>query len=237
VFDTAIITRFHYPQDSKQFDWRFGFYRDYVLPTVLDQEDQDFDIAIWCEPWHEDQFRALSDKIRTFHATYTPGDNAPNYRRLFADFTEWENVSGLPKYKIQVGLDSDDIIGPEYVKTIHDLCVGHESALVSFQPVLLEASTGRIAKMQEYTPQSTSAFFALYSPDSANHRFAYCDSHLRLWKIVSKVFLIQPCHCCAVAHGRNDSTLWNNNTHLIAPNELAWVKKTRLFIDALGKKL
>jgi len=225
VHDIAIITRFHYPKKSAEFDWRFGFYRDYILPCLIEQEDKDFDIAIWCEPWHEEQFLALSDKIRTFQATYTPGYHAAHVSSgIFTDLTEWENVSGLPEYKIQAGLDSDDIVGPEYIKIIRSLCVGDETILVSFQPVLLNASTGKLAPMRQYTTEETSAFFALYNPGNTHYRFAYCEGHVNLWKIVDKVVLVQQGHCCAVSHGHNDSTHWSLLARIILQNEWPWAR-------------
>lgn len=199
---TAFITRFHYPEGA-EFEWRFEFYRKWTLPTLLGQTDQDFDIAVWCEPWHEDRFRELSPKIRTFQAKHERVA-----RRRFADFTDWANVKGLERYEIQCGLDSDDLVAPDYVKTVHELCCGDESLLVSFIPLLMEIG-GRVGTMNNVSAGRTSAFFALYYPGLRGFKFAYCDSHRFLWRYTKRVEIVPAGMCCAVAHGHNDSTIWD----------------------------
>ena len=203
--NTAIVTRFHYEDDAK-FERRFAFYCERVLPTLLAQTDQNFDIAVWCEPRHAERFTQLSPKMKPFTATYKKRGGP-----FFADFTDWQNVSGLKQYEIQVGLDSDDIVAPDYIETIHRLCQGGRSVLVSFPPLVYDLHSGRFGRLRGYSATQTSAFFALYYPGLKGFRFAYCGSHLRLWKHVDKVILGPEEKCCALVHGMNDSTAWREH--------------------------
>lgn len=198
---------------------RFSFYRDRVLPLLLAQGDQEFDIAIWCNPLHAERFKALSEKIVTFSATYTPREG------LFADFTDWRNVSGLKQYEIQMGLDSDDFVNRDYVATVRSLCVGEKSMLVSFQPQIAHLRRKEIGKMRQYHEKSTSAFFALYYPRLKGFKFAYCDSHTQLWRYVDSVALVPEGHCCATANGMNDSTVWSSRRRGQQPENYDWVKR------------
>ena len=200
--NTAIITRFHY-EDDAEFEKRFAFYCKRVLPTVLAQTDQNFDIAVWCEPRHANRFAQLSPKMKPFTATYEKRGGP-----FFADFTDWENVSGLKQYEIQVGLDSDDVIAPDYIETIHRLCRGERSILVTFNPLIYDIRLQRYGMIGGYGEKRASAFFALYYPGLRKFYFAYCDSHLRLGAYVDKVIIGPDMKCCALVHGMNDSTGW-----------------------------
>jgi len=197
----AFIIRFHYTKDDPKFEWRFQYFKEEVLPRILAQTDQDFDIAIWCEKHHEDIFRSLSQKIKTFQATYAKRDS-----HLFIDYTEWENVSGLGKYNIQIGLDSDDLIETNFVETVTKLCTGHKSILISFQPVKMDIFTGERYKMDQYSQFRGSPIFAFYQPNLDDYKFAYHTSHLRMPKIAQRIIIIPEGYAMMSIHGKNDST-------------------------------
>lgn len=225
--DTAIVTRFHYPEDSKKFEWRFQFYAKAVLPLLLVQEDQDFDIAIWCNPWHEDRIRSLSPRIKTFSATHHP----PKRTRGFNDFTRWDNVSGMEKYRIQINLDSDDLAGPEYVKIVHACCAGYESVFVGFNPFIIDMKSGRVGFLGPYTDSFTPAFFALCQREEDEYVFAYHDSHTRMWQQAERTILVSHGHCCATAHDMNASTGWGMRNRKLPDVDMAkvpWLQRWAL---------
>jgi len=170
---TVLIIRFHYQKDDPRFAWRFAYFQSMVLPRILGQTDQNFDIAIWCNEWHDGLFRALSEKIRTFRvkaeARYRTGIGG---KRYFLDFAPWKDVEGLEQYDIQAGLDSDDLVEPDFISTIHELVKknGAENSLhISFQPGLFfvkKLATGPMRNI--YGPTRGSAFMALYQPEALN---------------------------------------------------------------------
>lgn len=198
----SFITRFHFPIDSKDFAWRFEYYKKEVLPRILNQTIQDFDICIWCEDWHADLFKALSPKIKIFKATYEKRDST-----YFIDYTLWENVIGLEKYNVQVGLDSDDLIEPNFIEKVISLCNGDKTIQISFQPIKLNIKTGEKYHMRIYNEKQGSPIFAFYQPVIDNNfKFAYHTSHLRMPLIADKTICVPEGYCCMSIHDLNDST-------------------------------
>lgn len=205
----VIIIRFHYPVDDKRFEWRFGFFKTIVWPRILAQTNQDFDVAIRCNPAHEILFKSLPGKknIITFQtANDTARYKVNGHKRYFHDFVPWESVSGLPMYDIQIGLDSDDLVSPLYVDMIQEACKGNESVHVFFQPELFRLKTLKIESMAEYSRRRGSAFRALYQPDKSDYKFIDSVSHMILGTLAKKSVGYQRGHCFAVAHDLNEST-------------------------------
>jgi pyruvyltransferase len=195
----CVITRMHYPEDHPDFEWRFNYYKTKVLPTIKNQTFKNFDIAVWCEKHHEKLFKDLG--VIPFQATH------PEYNsKLFKDFTSWDNVSGLGEYEIQVALDSDDTIEPQFLSKINDICKGKESIHISFQPVKKGIKTGKIYEMLDnYEVNKTgSPCYALYQPDFKY--FVHHDSHLRIGKLLDKTIYIPEGYVYMSIHDMNDST-------------------------------
>lgn len=200
--DIAVITRFHYPENHPDLEWRFRYYRESVLPRLLNQTDDNFDIAIWCEKHHEHWFKDLSPKIKTFQATYAKRDS-----HLFIDYTPWENVVGLEKYKIQIGLDSDDLVSSNFIEKVRSVCEGCPmKLLVSFQPLKFDVAAGARYKMDQYTEKRGSPIFAYYQPSFEDFKFAYHTSHLRMPLYADKTILVPEGFAEMSIHNLNDST-------------------------------
>lgn len=210
-----LIVRFHYEKDSPRFEWRFNYFKNEVLPKILDQTYQDFDIGIRCNAWHNDLFKSLSDRIIPFQVK----DEEVKYKTCgnktyFFDFTSWENVIGLEKYDIQIGLDSDDFISPDYVQTIHETVLRHirrnggKSLHISFQPEIYNTITKYIYPIGvDYSPTDGSAFMALYQSDKENYHFIYECSHHVIGKLAEKSITMPKGKCWAsVTSGFNEST-------------------------------
>jgi len=64
----VLIIRFHYEKNDPRFDWRLAYFKAMVLPRILNQSYKNFDIAIWCNPEHDEIFKALSPRIKVFHS-------------------------------------------------------------------------------------------------------------------------------------------------------------------------
>lgn len=207
--DTAIITRFHYPEGDNNYKWRFDYYKNEVLPRLLAQTDNDFDIWIWCEPWQKTRLEQLHYKIHTFSATYAKRDS-----HLFIDYTPYSSTEGLPMYAIQIGLDSDDLVRPNFIKRVHELCQGEFTRHISFQPKKYDIKTGKKYLMDQYTINRGSPIFAHYQPDylfgragaEENFKFAYHTSHLRMPLLAQEVILVPEGLVFMSIHDLNDST-------------------------------
>lgn len=208
----AVITRFHYEQDSEEYRWRLDYYRDEVLPRLLRQYCQDFDIWIWCEPWQEKELKSLSPRIRTFRATYAKRDS-----HLFIDYTPWENVAGLPKYPVQIGLDSDDLVNAGFVGYVRELCDCNQITHIGFQPFKLDVKTQKRYLMDRYTEKRGSPIFAFYQPDiyAKDFKFAYHTSHLRMPVLAQKRIIVPEGYAYMSIHDRNDSTRIKKTDKLI----------------------
>lgn len=209
----AVIIRFHYDQNDKRFEWRFQYFKDHVLPCLLEQTVSNFDIAIRCNPWHADLFKELSPRIIPFHVK----DEHTSYKQkgrksYFFDFIPWENVIDLPEYEIQYGLDSDDLITPDYIETLQKVIEGWKPEVstlhVSFQPELLDVKTQKVSPIgQEYSPEKGSAFMAIYQPRGTEpYRFVYEQSHLTLGSLFEKSITLPKGKCFASVHSYNEST-------------------------------
>jgi hypothetical protein len=209
---TAIITRFHYKENDPRFDFRLSYFKNAVLPRILKQADDDFDICIWCEPCHDEIFKSLSEKIKVFHAKReavfyeTSGKNGKTYYYDFVDFSELE---GLEKYDLQIGLDSDDLVDENYVAMIKD-CIskdgGERPLHIHFQPESINVRTGQVGFLGNYGPTRGSAFMALYQPDKRDYKFIYHRSHITLMEGFDKSILLPKGHCWASIHSYNEST-------------------------------
>ncbi len=205
----VIIIRFHYQADDPRFEWRFGFFKTIVWPRILAQTDQGFDVAIRCNVAHEFLFKSLPGGKNII--TFQTADDSARYKqngrkRYFHDFVPWEAVAGLPQYDIQIGLDSDDLVSPQYVALIQEACQGKDSVHVCFQPQLFRLSTLRIEPMAEYSRERGSAFRALYQPDKSDYKFIDSVSHMVLGTLAKKSVVYGTGHCFATAHDLNEST-------------------------------
>lgn len=207
----AIIIRMHYPEGDERFGWRLGYFKDMVLPRLLVQTDQNFDIAIRCRPCHADILRALSPKIKTFEVT---GERESHRiikgKKYFVDFTSWDKVVGLEKYDVQSGLDSDDLVAENYIEMIVKEVEKNDpkkSLHISFQPGMFDARTERKYPMNiKYGIKKGSAFFSIYQPNKEKYLFAYEYSHLHLGRHFDRSVLLPEGYCWASVHGHNIST-------------------------------
>ncbi len=92
--NTAFIIRMHFAKDDKRFAWRLAYFQSIVLPKLLAQTDQDFDICIRANEWHAAEIKALSPKIKIFtvkkkmHGYIKPGFEE-KAKKYFIDFVNY----------------------------------------------------------------------------------------------------------------------------------------------------
>ncbi len=203
----CFITWLLYDIDSPLFQRRLDYYRDAVLPRLL--KDDRADIAVWCYPHHEDKISALSPRIQTFQVDCTPVRLKGKWWQAHAD---WDKVHGLPQYKIQIGLDSDDLIAPGFLDKLFSVAKGNEPLHISFQPYVLDLSTGKCYHAKRvYSKEFGSPIFALYQPDPTNYRFAYFTEHTRLGRFFEHTIIVPEGYCTMTIHGSNDSSNISNH--------------------------
>lgn len=215
---TAFIIRMHYAKDHPKWKWRLAYFQAMVLPKLLSQKDQDFDICMWVNSFHAEEVKALSPKIKIFNTVNeqsVPADTRHKFKRgrYFVDFIDYKYLEGLDQYDIQIGLDTDDmILRNDFVTRIKQECErsGDQSLHISFQPAVFHAPTLRTFESPiEYGVDGKmgSAIFALYQPNrKAKYVFAYHDSHLRLPLYAKRKLSIDEGYCAYSVHDCNEST-------------------------------
>jgi predicted DNA-binding protein (MmcQ/YjbR family) len=211
----VVITRLDYEDDSK-IDSRIELYKSLTLPCLLEQTDQNFDIAVKCNPKHFEKVRQINERIIPFYITRKGKERIKrlyNYSKLYIDFIEWEYVRGLKKYNIQTSLDSDDIVEKNYIAKIKEEVGKHikeypgESLHIHFQPELVNIRTGETKKMnRRYSNKLGSMFYSLFQPGKKDYIFIGHDSHLKMMEYADRSVLIPEGYCKLSVHGDNDST-------------------------------
>lgn len=190
--------------------WRFAYFREHVLPRILHQRGADFDLWIWVNPAHRAEVEAMDPRIRTF----TVRRALPLESRI-----PWADVRELPRYAVQIRLDSDDLIGPRFVSTALQTLrtMPAPRALVFFDPWKLDIATGRIyLHHREYRRHRASAFLALRQPgDAEPYLWVYGIGHTRMHRQADAVRGIGLGHAWMSVHGLNDTTALHRKDTLI----------------------
>jgi hypothetical protein len=203
----AFIIRFHYKEDDQRFEWRLKYFKEDVLPRIRAQTEKRFDVCIRCNPAHYGLFENLGCKpfrVKNEYAGYVLSENRT--AKYFYDFVRWEDCTDLAQYDIQIGLDSDDLIAPNYVERIKLECGKSKTSLhIYFQPgdYFLKTKTVK-PHWEQY--KDGSAFFALYYPDKSEYHHCYEISHRLLHTLAAKSIYIPSGYCWMTIHDQNEST-------------------------------
>lgn len=211
---TAFIIRMHFPKDDPRFDWRLSFFKSMVLPRLLSQTDQDFDICIRVNQHHKQYIENIHPKIKTFQSVNFENKIHQRYKhkigKYFVDFIRQEDLVGLDKYEIQIGLDSDDLIlRDDFIERIKLECKNTDHSLhISFFPHIFDVKNLRMFECPTpYGPQKGSPIFAIYQPKKhKKYYYAYHESHLTLPKRFKQAKRINEDFCCYCVHDNNSST-------------------------------
>lgn len=206
----GVIIRFHYERNDPRFSWRFEYFRRHVLPRLKQQAYDNFEIWIRCNEWHRPLFESLG--LNTFYiqnevVKYKQSKNGN--KRFFHDFVPYEMTVGLPKFDVQFGLDSDDLISEQYIMKVMKTIIDQDltkSIHVCYQPELLYWKTGVIKPLRQYSTNRGSAFMALYQPRNYKYRFIYDESHISIIKKADIRIVLPRGECFASVHDFNEST-------------------------------
>lgn len=218
----VVVFRMHYREDDPKFDWRFTYFKTMVLPRLLEQNNQNFDIAVRCNPVHNELFLALSDRIKVFttkpewEGHIKEGYEEKVRRGYWVDFVPWEAVVGLNKYDIQTSIDTDDLILrkdfiDEVEKRLHSASEGgNKSVHISFQPEMFFLPAMQLYNCPiRYDARKGSPFFSIYQPDKENYVYIGDDSHLIIGQQMDKQIFAEkarPLFCAFSIHDKNEST-------------------------------
>lgn len=192
-------------KDPEKFQWRLDFFKVNVLPRLLQQTRQDFDILILCNPEHQSIIESLHPRIKTFN-TNVPISGDEGYNKKSGESNSVEPFYYSLPYKIQSRLDSDDIISLDYVKIVRKaLKRAKHFSVVAFKPYrfnwfkfktfYIHPKDGRYDKSQ---------FITIYDPKGT--RFVYEMGHRKWADHVKHVKVIDFGHAWLSYHGNNAST-------------------------------
>lgn len=192
----AVVIRFHYSPDDPRFSWRFAFFKSMVLPRLLNQTDQDFEIWLVCHPAHEILIGKLDRKINICTIPEFP---SPETFRLV-------DMSALAQFDIQTSFDTDDLVSLNYIEKIKAEITNNlgRTLLVTFQPYKLDILSLKRYKMWErYGNGKCSMFFSLYQPDKSNYRSVFDFDHSYIGGWCNNIICIPEGYCDMVIHGAN----------------------------------
>ena len=191
----AVIVRLHYQPNDPRFDWRLAFFQTMVLPRLLRQTCQLFELWIVCHPRHVARIGALSPVINVVGLPDFPGvDN-------WGD----DQLQMLPRFDLQTSLDSDDLVDLGYIAAIQDIARTHVGPLViSFQPYKLDLLTLKRYKMWErYGKHQCSMFYTLHLPVDAEYRSVLSLNHSFASQWCPNVLTCPEGYCDMTIHGDN----------------------------------
>jgi hypothetical protein len=199
--EAAAIIRLCYPPavgaGEPNAEWRIDHFARRVLPRLLAQPE--LDIWVWVHPRHAERVGALDASARTFTTDPMGVGTKP---------LPWAAVRGMPRYRDQVLLGSDDYLGPEFMRTARTALGSSPRGLVTFQPGLLDLPTGKVYLMPPYRVDRPSPICVLrQDPRAANYTWVWALSHTRLHEVARPATLIRDrMHALLVTHAYNDST-------------------------------
>jgi len=199
----VVVTRLLY-KDYYDFRKRLELYKETALDCLKKQTNQSFDIAVLCNPEHQEDIRELGI-IPFFRKDRQLGGHVGKY---WHTMTPWENIEGLKKYKIQTNLDSDDIASADYIEKIKSIARGDKSLHIHFQPRLYNYNTGEEKKTNIRYNNSGSMFYSLYQP-TGKYTYIGHDSHKEMGSYASKSILVGEGYAWLTIHDNNDSSTWN----------------------------
>ena len=199
----VVISRMWYSKEEDLLE-RIKIYEANLLPVLLNQKDQDFDIAILCNKKHESIIKGINPRIIPFFTKKKPSKKG----KFWHINSEWEDISGLKKYDIQSNIDSDDTVSLDYTKiVVEELSKVSVSTLINFQPVLRDFYTGENKPINHiYGEKWFSAFYSIYQPDKKDYIYIGKDEHLHFNEYVEKTITIPEGHAWVNLHDKNDSS-------------------------------
>jgi hypothetical protein len=206
----AIIIRMNYPQ-CEEWEWRLAYFKSIVLPRLLNQTDQDFDIVILCNLIHNKILESLSSKIKVINKEV----GSQYLGTLLKDKTKkYGSKSVNPfyyklDYSIQTRLDSDDLVDLDFVKFINNYLKNCKNlTLLCFKPKKFSFQDLKLYEIGlPLKDFEKSQFLTLFDPSKT--RFIYEFGHTtwasKVKELKGDIKIIEG-YCYLIHHGHNAST-------------------------------
>lgn len=195
---TSIVTRCWYKEQIPNI--RIELFNNIFFPALNEQTDKDFDLYLLV---YEHNIEQIKKQVNTLNVD------------VKFKIVKEEEVNDLRHpfncgSNIQMRVDCDDYIYPNYVKTVKDFLIRksnkYDNILLSFQPskydyfkkILHHSGT-------RYSEKRHSMFLCLYQKNSINGIYKYRHGHYH--KHIKKSFFIkEQKYCNLVVHGDNTLT-------------------------------
>lgn len=226
----AFIVRLHYPE-GEQANWRMAYFEAMVLPRIRAQRGFTGVVCVWCDDWQRQRIEAMGCVPFGVRDEFK-GWIKPGYEhkagRYHVDFVPWRAVVGMPRFDLQIAIDSDELLlRDDTLERIRAEVQGETTAHVSFQHELydverLELCTSR----HRYSATVGSAFYALWQPrvSDEDYVFAYDDSHLKIGQQMQRRLFVpesgKDAYVAASVHKHNASTHRRDDSRVIVRGAL-----------------
>jgi hypothetical protein len=184
----AFLTRLHYPPGSRA-EWRMAYFEAMTLPRL---RPHGIDVCLWVDDWQRPWCERIGCKPFTVRPEFQ-GHIKPGYeakaKSYHVDFVPWSAVVGLPRYELQIAIDSDELLMPrtrpgllERLRRELNSAPPGETCHVSFQHEMFDVQECRLYRSQyRYSIEKGSPLYALWQPEGTEpYVFAYDDSHQRI---------------------------------------------------------
>jgi len=180
-----IIIRFNYPKDYIHIKDRIDLFNQLTYPSLINQTEKNFKVLIIGHP--DIKLPHLNHAFLDFkqHSAVKDFDINPVKQFIFADL-------GSEKRLITSRLDNDDILLPDYVKTIQKLAAGSDlNQLIETKGYFFDIRTQKLYISNRYSKDVTSPFSSL-SERSVNFNTVFRAKHSSMGKyypvLFSKIF-------------------------------------------------
>ncbi len=224
--DAAFIIRMAFPAGrpgAEQWDWRLAYFRDVTLPSLL-RQTVETDIWVWTAEEHRAIVEALNPRVRTFTVDMDHPD-ATILDLCTIKIYPWAAVKGLPRYRIQSQVGSDDAVSPDFMETAlaHLEKIPNETALVSFKPILYDNHTGNLYRTKTW--RRPSPFVVLRQKiDAPRYTWVWAHDHRYLHHQTGFRYADVPeGRAIMTVHGQNEHTTINPRLPLIPREQVAWL--------------
>ena len=190
-----IIRMWHNNQDH--FEWRYHYFASCVLPRLQAQTVSDFDICILSDPKDHQRLKALDKRIKPF----TMITDGYDYRTQ-SNFTQ-DMTKGLDKYNLQIRLDSDDLVEPDFVQKCAE-----GKKVVTFQPELFILKKLQVKKMKARYRDDRPSMFMSFRSDMDDYKCIYSEVFFRFGRYDCTLHPEGTCYM--TIHGTNKGTSENS---------------------------
>jgi len=149
-FQHYIFTRFNYPDTYEHTEERIKIFRDYTLPSVLGQTDNNFKWLITVNPNQDHLFDFIDDdRVKLINSKNEVGSNFVQY--IKNDFDS--------EYLITTRLDNDDLLRRDSIETKMNIFLSNpEINLIDSNGYRMDRDASKMVEFSMYQAKLNSPF-------------------------------------------------------------------------------